>query len=618
MRCCVVIPVGPGHEKLALRAKASVQQAVGHGMGAFDVVEVLCQDDSGGLGRSRARNLAVGQAGRMAADWIFFLDADDLMHPHAFEAVAGFLPGHDAVWGEIHESSPDGQHTLRRPDQIAPISDIEQILKNDPFLTLQMGHFVRTAVAMENPFDEEMDCGEDFKYYLQIWGRHCCTKIGQPLFFNVRGQSSTGPGSASSEDWRLAVNQVFTQFCLDNEVLVDVPLAGRVAKFQLSNPLDHIQNYLAHEIFFETKELIETLYLLPMNPRVIDVGSNIGNHALFWSCIADAAMVHCFEPVQSTAMQLQRNFEINGIDPSRYLVDTTAIGSAPGRAQLEHFDLSNQGASRIREQDQGDIEINSLDALLPDAQVDLLKIDVEGMELDVLAGARKLIERDRPMIMVEVANRLKGRFFAWTGQSGYRIHRVFEMVNASNYLLSPLELRPGFHEHGTVACRQVAAKLAFAPAQEPCGWSVAEFVGNRFAARQVAELQWVDAAGWQFVEVGTQRVLHQAAHWRDALAVAGDAHIVLPVQSLGRLNQAQLGQLLAQLPQAAFSIVGIMDARWNHVRQDCCIYRDLAGYVREANACGFKLLDYQNIPNKEAFELDYQLGNEITILDFAK
>lgn len=98
MRCCVVIPVGPGHEKLALRAKASVQQAVAHGMGAFDGVEVLCQDDSGGLGRSRARNLAVGQAGRMAADWIFFLDADDLMHPHAFEAVAGFLPGHDAVW----------------------------------------------------------------------------------------------------------------------------------------------------------------------------------------------------------------------------------------------------------------------------------------------------------------------------------------------------------------------------------------------------------------------------------------------------------------------------------------------------------------------------------------
>ena len=169
MKCCVVIPVGPGHAILAERACASVYQAMSKGMGAFSAVEVLCWDDNAGQGRSRARNLAVRQAVAEGADWIFFLDADDLLDERAFEQVADYLEHHEAIWGAIHECSPDGHGRHCRPNQVMPIHRIEDILRNDPFLTLQMGHFVKARIALDNPFDENMDCGE---------GR-CCINAGR-------------------------------------------------------------------------------------------------------------------------------------------------------------------------------------------------------------------------------------------------------------------------------------------------------------------------------------------------------------------------------------------------------------------------------------------------------
>ena len=39
-----------------------------------------------------------------------------------------------------------------------------------------MGHFVKTEVALANPFDEQMNAGEDFKYHLQVWRANSCIK----------------------------------------------------------------------------------------------------------------------------------------------------------------------------------------------------------------------------------------------------------------------------------------------------------------------------------------------------------------------------------------------------------------------------------------------------------
>ena len=167
--CCVLIPVGPGHATLAHEARASVEQAAGFSNGPFQSVEVTFLDDSdGSFGRSRRRNDGVAYASGQGFDWLFFLDADDLMALNAFTEAATYISDHDAIWGAIW---------ITRDGRV-----------------------------------------EDFKYYLEVWRRYRCIKIDRPLFFNRRGCHSTGPRSASGPMWRQAVERVIADFRLAGNI----------------------------------------------------------------------------------------------------------------------------------------------------------------------------------------------------------------------------------------------------------------------------------------------------------------------------------------------------------------------------------------------------------------
>jgi glycosyltransferase involved in cell wall biosynthesis len=163
VKCAVIVPVGPGHEYLAEDSIESAQEAFAKDRGPFSELKVIRIDDTQGLlGRSAARNKGVAEAKSEGAEWIFFLDADDLMDPGAFGVLGGYHADHDAVWGLICELDQDEESFTVRDGQLSSIERLEQVLVNDPTLTLQMGHFVRTNVAVATPFDVALNCGEDF------------------------------------------------------------------------------------------------------------------------------------------------------------------------------------------------------------------------------------------------------------------------------------------------------------------------------------------------------------------------------------------------------------------------------------------------------------------------
>jgi glycosyltransferase involved in cell wall biosynthesis len=196
MQLDVIVPVGPGHEELMHHAMESVRVATAM-RHPFEAVRLRVVDDRQGLaGRSAARNQAVRES---TADWLFFLDADDAMHPEALVNVEPYLATHDAIWGMVLEW--DG-HLAQWRYQVPRIETLEVLVAYDPFLTLgPMGHFVRREVATANPFDEDMDCGEDWDYYLRLWRGYRCIKQEGPLILNYRGQHSTGPRSATGKQW---------------------------------------------------------------------------------------------------------------------------------------------------------------------------------------------------------------------------------------------------------------------------------------------------------------------------------------------------------------------------------------------------------------------------------
>jgi len=438
LKCVVLTPVGPGHESLAEEAKASVEAACRNSCGPFaEVTFVPLLDLDGAKGRSSRRNDGINYALALGFDWIFFLDADDLMERNAFEAVAPYINDFNAIFGliaEIHVGA--SSQAVLRPNQLATTTSFSDILRYDPSLTLQMGHFVRTKTAAAIRFDATMDAGEDFKYYLDLWHQYRCTKISRVLFINRRGSHSSGPRSADGEMWRKAVSGAFAEHCLRRPSDIIFPWEGKTVRFALGNPMDLIHRYFMASQFFETEELAYLRQIVPEHSTILEVGANVGNHVVYYGLFMNPEKIIPIEPNPAAIALLKKNIELNHI----VTVDESLLGFGIGDT-CGHFDLSiedsaNMGTARLIASETGRVEVFPIDAKYRD-KVDFIKIDVEGMEMEALRGAKQLIDTFRPIIYIEIMNANLDAFQRWTEENKYKIVRIFPYVFAKNFAVVP-------------------------------------------------------------------------------------------------------------------------------------------------------------------------------------
>lgn len=157
---------------------------------------------------------------------------------------------------------------------------------------------------------------------------------------------------------------------------------------------------------------IETLLLPHLacdRQYCLDVGANIGNHSIFFS--AFFARVVAFEPNPLARTLLELNLQVNGANN----VDINSVGlsDSSGTARLSVC-RDNLGASRLKHLAEADpafaariaeeVEIDVVpgdSTLAPEISVGFIKIDVEGLESQVLRGLARTIEQHRPVIMLE-------------------------------------------------------------------------------------------------------------------------------------------------------------------------------------------------------------------------
>ena len=445
MKCGIITPIGPGHRDLfESRCRPSVARAVGYNLGPFEEVTLYEMDDGEGrYGRSNRRNTAITQAGKDGVDWLFFLDADDELAPNAFEAFGKVLaedPELDAAFGLLcHFDEADAP--VLREGQPERLDTYEELLAWDPFYSLIIGHFVRQPVAAAIGFDESLDAGEDFTYYYQLWQRNRCVK--RPEIFCVirRGSHSQGPRSATGRDWNNVTSRLWAEKVSAHPIWSDVSYDGVSARMRVTNPLDLIQRSHLSGQFFEASSLGRLKRLIEPGARIVDVGANVGNHVVWYAQHLAPAAVLPVEPNPAAIAILEQNIEANGLGP---VVDRRGIGCGAGRKagrfRAVTEDNDNLGATRLISDPEGELAVVALDDLIGTERVDLLKIDAEGMELDVLAGAAGLISRDRPVIWIETLRQNLLPFAQhWCRANGYGLIDSVPYVNTIDYFAVPME-----------------------------------------------------------------------------------------------------------------------------------------------------------------------------------
>lgn len=192
------------------------------------------------------------------------------------------------------------------------------------------------------------------------------------------------------------------------------------------------------------KQNLDTLFafLAPLLPEfesglALDVGANIGNHAVYFD--KHFAVVHAFEPNPSTFQLLRHNATYSAhVIPHNY-----GLGSEAGEFRL-HEELSNVGgasllgggkselagvAVRVARLDQLDIDLDGLC---------FIKIDVEGFEPHVLKGGAGIITRYTPLIILEQ----HAAAFGTAGDETEAIERLRELGYEIGWMRCVLDARP--------------------------------------------------------------------------------------------------------------------------------------------------------------------------------
>jgi FkbM family methyltransferase len=150
-------------------------------------------------------------------------------------------------------------------------------------------------------------------------------------------------------------------------------------------------------------EVALLLQVLKPGDVVLDVGANIGTHTVALATqVTATGSVYAVEPQRLTFQLLCANVALNAL--TNVVCLNAAVGETEGTTRIPTLDPlveNNFGGLPAQGHDSGEeVKVIRLDDLsLP--RCNLIKIDVEGMETGVLAGARRTIREFRPVLFVE-------------------------------------------------------------------------------------------------------------------------------------------------------------------------------------------------------------------------
>jgi FkbM family methyltransferase len=228
----------------------------------------------------------------------------------------------------------------------------------------------------------------------------------------------------------------------------------KVVKFSLTNvPLSywvpgnsyfsrHLAKYGSHEAENSNWVLAELPTRQASGGIFVDVGANFGWYSMLFSiCAGPNGRVIAIEPEPGNLQLLRRNIAENA--SKNVTVVAAGVGASAGSAELSLIDAANPGKHSMRTGEssyaQVAIEIKTLDAILENTfgEIELLKMDIEGFEVDALLGAGATLARTK-RVMIEFSP----KFIRACGRDPHQFLAIFDENNFKPFLMQDGALVP--------------------------------------------------------------------------------------------------------------------------------------------------------------------------------
>jgi FkbM family methyltransferase len=204
------------------------------------------------------------------------------------------------------------------------------------------------------------------------------------------------------------------------------------AKIVVPDSLNLITPYVLQEQQDWFEDEIKFLrVLLQPGQKIIDIGANYGVYTISMAqSIGATGNIWAFEPASITADMLAAGIQANGFD--RVTIDRRALSHTSGTAELSLHDNSELNSLTHDHTGNGKtetVQISTLDECLQRyewQQIDFMKIDAEGEEINILQGGKEFFAKLSPLVQYEIKvsngvdlNIVKA--FAAIGYDSYRL-----------------------------------------------------------------------------------------------------------------------------------------------------------------------------------------------------
>jgi FkbM family methyltransferase len=201
---------------------------------------------------------------------------------------------------------------------------------------------------------------------------------------------------------------------------------------------DWIENTILEKGIWDEENINLAKNFITPNSTILDLGANLGSFVVNLANLYPKCDFIAVEAQKQKFIQMCANLYINGLTnvspyrgaltdtiESRYLKFCIAKNNNNGASRLKCEEILTKGQTDISHEET--VEALTLDSLDIKGEVCLIKIDVEGHELNVLLGGKNLIKSNKPVIIFESWDHIthkKPQLFNFFNQNDYCVFKI--------------------------------------------------------------------------------------------------------------------------------------------------------------------------------------------------